>query len=383
MLMDVGATQDDTNATRLRQAARLRMRRLRAHEKDESARLQSTLVQLQSHLARLHAAGRHRGESEQAAIAFIKRKALREQVASQVKLVELLSAWVASQGPATQSRVSSECSSSSWLHATLPAHPAARHEGFEWLSKRVYHAAIRMCQTSLSARSPLHVVKRVDEAHSFNVHTCEMDDDGTSIAGTESHVQSIFFAHFKLVARAVWKLYGLTSNSVVSSLEVWTGRCGNIFLFWQQKGLLPPLVFVGTTHFSGKYHDTGVTLRRILRLFEDADRVVIVMTLVAEDDCFPLAPEDIRTRGCGWTIMERVTDSITVVRHSVLSMAPLTTHGVAALDEIGRAYGQGRAGVEHRRAYIERICNVASTKSHAEYQQVTALIRHFLQESSI
>ncbi|KAF0711916.1 Aste57867_4987 [Aphanomyces stellatus] len=257
-------------------------------------------------------------------------KALRNQVGEYDELLHLLETWVASQqltqGPSHLR---------AWTESTLMAHPAARRQGYHWLSERVYHNA-----TIAVPEHPFGI--RVDDAAQFKLHTSDDVDGGASIVGMEVHVQHTYFSNFKTVANLVWS-FGQKNSAVKAYLA----------------SQVLEEVDDHTVYSSGVYDGTRTNVRRIISIFEGADRIVITHALVTDDELHPMAPGELRTHGFAWTIVERVTDEISLMRHSTFHFAPMSSQGVVSQAELGQLFGKDPDDIRHRDAFIEQVGGVA------------------------
>ncbi|KAF0692823.1 Aste57867_16135 [Aphanomyces stellatus] len=330
-----------------RRAESLRLRKYRAQKKVELNELEKELWYLQGKLAQLQAA--RRGHTPHTATPT-EHKALHDAVEKQTRLIRILSVWVASQTP-EPSLVAPTA------HATLLDDPSARLQGYYWLSNRVYHTA--------TTAFPSHPFgSRVDDSFQFQMHVADADGDGPIVTGMETHVQHTFFTSLDCVKTLLWSCeeHNRVQTYVVSSSE-------------SVDHVSHHLVYYG-----GVYQSTNTRVRRLVCLFEDTDRVVFTYVLVAHDERFPMAEGEVRTHGFSWTIAESVTDHITLVRHSTMHFAPVTRHGVASLQDIGRLYGQSADGARYRQAYVERIRSVAEIRNRDQYRALTSSLSHLLDQ---
>ncbi|KAF0705646.1 hypothetical protein AaE_014429 [Aphanomyces astaci] len=90
-----------------------------------------------------------------------------------------------SQGPTMRS---------SWMQSTLLANPAARQQGYRWLSDRVLHT---------SQRHPHPFGDAVADRVSVVAHRGE-DTDGATVAAIEGHYQFTAFGDFRHVSQRLW-----------------------------------------------------------------------------------------------------------------------------------------------------------------------------------
>ncbi|KAF0711393.1 Aste57867_5295 [Aphanomyces stellatus] len=276
-------------------------------------------------------------------------KSLRRQVDDHEALARLLHTWVLSQQPASEPSTRAP-----WNHSTLLANAAGRRHGLQWLSDKVYHNAVAsMPRAAVFGAS-------VQDAFRFTLHTTPDHDD---VAAMETHLQHTFFANVKDVARVIWgcehpssplKTYVVATDELVEQVH-------------------DRLIY---NH--GVYQGTGTDVRRIVSWFEDAHRIVITFTLLTEDECFPVARGQIRTHGFCWVIVERVTHSVSLLRHSVLHFKPVTADGPASLDDIGRMYNLHRGASQPRHAFVEQIRSAAEAAARDRYQTLLANLSQVL-----
>ncbi|KAF0715843.1 Aste57867_3142 [Aphanomyces stellatus] len=314
----------------------LRQRKLRANKKAEKQMLQQTCERLDADLARLRLqpAKATTTNPYRLASALLQQRnqTLRTEVERHRRVAHLLAVWVTSQCPIPQSvapRVS-------WMESTLMNHPVARCQGLQWLSDRVFHTAI-------DAPNPFG--SHVEDGVRVQLYTSDDGDDGLSIAGSETHIQHTFFSPSEDVAHVLW---------------AWD-RCNAVYASEIADQVDPRLVYYRGNSL------TGTNLRRISRMYDDndANRIVITIALVAEDERYAMGDDELRIHGFAWTMAERVTDSITLVRHSRYHAAPKTKHGVASLDDMARLY-LGPRTTEHeprttREVTVERIRSAVET----------------------
>ncbi|KAF0697106.1 Aste57867_12183 [Aphanomyces stellatus] len=343
-----------------RRAEALRFRQRRAAQKDQHKRLEEQLRTLQAEIEHLKKCPpppktRENPYHVAAQVLFKYNQSLRDDVKRQTTLAKLLSSWVASQYP-----IPALPKRASWIESTLLAHPAARRQGFQWLSERVYHNAV--------AAMPHHPFgSRVDDRWRFDLHTCNDDVEGMTLGCTESHAQHTFFANVSDVADAVWAC-----------------QCqGNYLRTYPCSNLSPGVLEQVQRHlvyFCVAFEGIGAHVRRIMSLFEDDHRMLITFALVAEDECFPIETNEMRSHGFGWISLERVAATITLMRYSLYLFAPVTAHGVASLEEIGQLYGLSSAGTCHREAYIERIRTMAEATFEQGNKRAVEYLAHRLEQ---
>ncbi|KAF0695919.1 Aste57867_13294 [Aphanomyces stellatus] len=335
------------SASELRRQARVRMQKLRAAERNEARDLKVAIEGLEKEVAARRGALVWR--------ACIKEKhRLEDDVRRKTYLATLLKVWTLSLEPL----VDHFGPGIPWIESTLLAHPTARREGFDWLSQRVYHAALRAYSVedpSSQSHETIHNGIQCDLTTRVN------DDGDRCIAVMHTHVQHVFFAPFKEVARLIWIAERL--RATVPS------AASGAYVLEELKHLHDRLVYYGATYKRG-----GVVARRIDSMFVDDHRVVITHTFVADDECLPIASGMLLTPGFGWTIAERITDSITLVRHKIVQFAHLGTDGEAPLEDVGRVFGLSRDGAQHRDAYIERIRSAGDANGHQTYQHMVQML---------
>ncbi|KAF0719808.1 Aste57867_775 [Aphanomyces stellatus] len=97
-------------------------------------------------------------------------------------------------------------------------------------------------------------------------------------------------------------------------------------------------------------------------MFEEPNRIVHTFLFVAHDERSPIGDHEIRVNGfVGMCVNERITDSATLTRHSMIYLPPITCYGKASPAQIGNMYGLSSTDVEFRETYIERILADAET----------------------
>ncbi|KAF0697108.1 Aste57867_12185 [Aphanomyces stellatus] len=249
---------------------------------------------------------------------------LRQSVERQALIARLLASWVhshsgihgvLSQGPLVDvaSRRSSPGSLCPYA-VTLLGHPVARKQGFQWLTEKLYHNAI--------VAFPQHPLgHRADDDLEVHLRSTTDDVDDTSILGIEMHVKHTFFGHYQTLGNLMWT-FGQHHSPCK---RIWCRRTWTMF---------------NTVHSTGVYEGTGTNVRRIVREFEDSDRIVLTHALIAQDELFPFAPSELRTHGYVWTVLEKVIDSITPFD------VPFCPSGVASLDDIGRLFHLLRSTIQ-------------------------------------
>ncbi|KAF0719812.1 Aste57867_779 [Aphanomyces stellatus] len=385
MLLHRIPAQATTTRDDKKQQENIRLRKYQDAKKVERAQLLAAVASLQEELACTKAAGpsqrrrkttRGNPYTVAAQVLLKYNQSLKDQVATQAKLVHVLSAWVAShnpsQGLATQP---------AWTESTLLADPVARRQGLEWLSQKVYHAATQAF--------PLHPCRDAfQDAIAVRMH---QDESDVHIAAFEISVQyHTVFATLSHVARSMWTF--MTGTSFATSKTV---ACDDV-----------ERAHDGLLYSYAKNDRAGTSIRRIMAMYEEDDRVVLTACKVAEDERFPLPPCEIRNHGFGWLVLfcgiyclfsmlteylfssvmmvlQRVTDSITLVRATDMQFAPLTVHGKATLEDIGRLYGRPMPpdGIQHREAFIEQVGGVAEQVFIDGYTSFIRSFRQFLHDN--
>ncbi|KAF0716901.1 Aste57867_2604 [Aphanomyces stellatus] len=341
-----------------RQAECVRQRKYRASKKSQHERLQAELQSLMAQLKRLQSLDNHPSNRRRLdetlsrqirhmpglgtinTAAHHASKVLRAQIQRHAHLASLLYAWVAASQP-PQPSLSPQ---PTWLCSTLLADPIARREGFLWLSDRVYHNAVRgWCPqppTTLAGDT-------IDDTIGFQLH----EDDNLDIAAMDLRIQSIVFEPLREIVSAFWTF--LHEHSFAT--------------LWAVAATVVESIDEKVVYHEGVHPHHGTSMRRVMRLYDDeSHRAVITYTKVATDERYPLADGDVRAHGSGWTIFERVTDSVTIVRTCLFNLTPVTTRGPIPLEEMGQLFLE-RETVStahkryHRRALIERIRAAAET----------------------
>ncbi|KAF0716898.1 Aste57867_2601 [Aphanomyces stellatus] len=346
-----------------RQAETLRQQKYRAAKRAEFKLLEAELRYLEDYLARLRVDPHAtrvvtvtRQNPYALALQVLKQhnKSLHEQVERRAKLAQLLSMWVASQRPQPCVR-----SQATWIQTTLLADPDARRHGHEWLSARVYH-------TALAAISSHPFGGEIDDYFRVQVHTTiDDDDDHANIAATEIHLQTTCFAPYQEIAKALWTLFhGIYFDTTAMA------SCAAI-----------EQVHDHLVYHQSQNRGFGARVNRVMGQFEDPNRIVLTSSLVADDERFPVPQDELRAHGFGWISLERVTDSITLTRFSMLQFAPFNARGTASLEDIGRIYGKSAHGIEHRDSYIQHVRAAIETSTVQMRQALHTTLRQMIRES--
>ncbi|KAF0693157.1 Aste57867_15837 [Aphanomyces stellatus] len=351
-----------------KQAEHRRQHKYRTAKKMEHQKLKSALRDLQEKIECLKATPRpqrqaalRRHQQQQnpytmATQVLLKyNQSLRDQVESKRKLAELLYTWVASHHP----EPSLLTARTSFMQATLSSNPLVRRHGLQWLNEKVYHAALEAFP-----RHPLG--QRVDDAIVFNMHTCE-DACGPTVAATEAHTQYTFFAPPKLVASVIWGSW--LQNQMVQTNVAWSTQ-------------VLEHVDEHLVYYRGVNYGTGASTLAVVGMFEGTDgRVVITYCSVTDDESFPMQDGETWTHGFGWTILENVAESVTLARHSFLTLAPVSTKGVAPLEDIGKLYLQDRhAQVTNRDAYVARLRHETESMYSKSYAELDSVLSNVLDQ---
>ncbi|KAF0687800.1 Aste57867_20503 [Aphanomyces stellatus] len=216
------------------------------------------------------------------------------------KWLQTLQQWVAaSVVPMPLSR-----GSVPWLHSTLLADPRAREVGYRWITDRVYHTA-----TPASTNGNM-----ADHMHMELVTS----DTGSSlyIVGVERMYQTTFFGHFQDVANCIW-------DASIQHVHSDTSCVTTITPFSDDHTIL-----------YSRLHDTrlGTSMCVLTRRYDEPNRVVLATALLANDECFPLQPAELRPHGVAWTLVQRITDNVTLFRSESTQFAPRTTDGPMTLE---------------------------------------------------
>ncbi|KAG9411085.1 hypothetical protein AC1031_016738 [Aphanomyces cochlioides] len=105
-----------------------------------------------------------------------------------------------------------------------------------------------------------------------------------------------------------------------------------------------------------------------MALFEDKDRIVVTQTMVAKDECFPMADGEFRFQGFGGyvvdflpcscqrtrIIFDRLADNMTLYRRS-MQYVPVNNQGSLSVEDMGRLFRRQVRGVRYRLALIEQL----------------------------
>ncbi|KAF0696322.1 Aste57867_12919 [Aphanomyces stellatus] len=349
-MVDQIATNND--ARRIEE--RLRLRKYRQDRREMRLRLELSLQELQQTLDQLKASPPRKRQQQRAnhrtayavAMHVLRHHSqrLRRQVDEQHWLAWLLYMWVDAQQPKQGIRPQP-----SWMESTLFADPVVRRHGYQWLSDRLHHAALHHQPTRPSFDD------NVTDCITCDLHVRETDLRGRCIAGVETHSQTTLFTDVQTAAHNYWRL--LTQNQFVATR------------------VIPSYEVVDAVHerlvyYVGTNRDMGSVARRILCMFEGVDRTVVTYCLLSDDECFPMTRSEIRQHGFGWTIFERIADSVTLMRHSMVYRTPRTQSGPASLAQIGHLFRLNQNGIDHRHSYIERIRGKVTAAYVQGYQEM-------------
>ncbi|KAF0687037.1 Aste57867_21198 [Aphanomyces stellatus] len=358
-----------TQTERRRAAALARVRNMRAKEKQEMQRLTREIQVLEATLATLatDASGNRFNRQPCRISPFemaqqVLRKhnaALHEQVLLQRQLAQLLYIWASAQHP--KQELSNQ---PSWIESTLLAYPVARRQGYQWHSDRLYHNAKQLTPRPYPSHDQADAMR---DAIRFEFHTTEDDVGQKQVGRMACHVQHTVFANYKTVAGFLWGCEKQQSKEKETF-------CNLVEL---------DRVHAHLAYYNGQRQLFGLHVRRIDCLYDDGDRIVLTYCPIAHDECFPRPDGDLLYHGFGWTVLERVTDDITLVRFAAI-YPPLTKQGAAAvsLAETGQLYGLSADGVAHREAYIERIRAAAEDLYTRGLQRVTSALSYVLEKAT-
>ncbi|KAF0687796.1 Aste57867_20499 [Aphanomyces stellatus] len=289
-----------------------RKRRYRAGKRTERERLEADAEALRLLLSQLVSEAAGPTTAREAALRSLQElatserlnKTLRHHMQRRRDLVMRLKAWVRQ----SMSRPRSLHSGTPWLHSALLADPTARQYGYQWLTDRIYHAA-------MAAHG---VDGHVDDVARLQVHR---DVDGWDIVAMESHYQCTFLTPLAELAQVKW--VGLTEDAFSDVVHATTVDATPTFLY---KYIHDTLLHTNVCWLNRRYDVSP-------------DRVVLVSVLLYDDECFPLRGNEQRAHGFSWTILEKITDDITLHRTSILHHAPRTADGSLSFDETAAMFG--------------------------------------------
>ncbi|KAF0718808.1 Aste57867_1465 [Aphanomyces stellatus] len=299
---------DDISKARKRHQGCLRQQKHQAAKKEVRQMLEAELRYLEDQLeARRTSAttSSHRtGSSHRLlAVIFYQTQSLREQVQRQRNLLELLHAWVLSQEPQP-----GLVSRHAWVDCTLLADPTARHEGFEWLSRRVYHTALTNCPFGSFVGDAFRPGVAISN---------DGNDSDMAVTACGGHSQMTVFCDFNRVANAYWQHQRATTLGLPVVENVHDG------LIYCQRSI-PQM---------------DLHMRTVLRLFHEPQRSVLTALTVSDDEKYPGHSTEWRVHGYKWTVFEHVAEGVTLIREAnCLHFAP-TCQGESSLPRIGHLFG--------------------------------------------
>ncbi|KAF0703303.1 Aste57867_7661 [Aphanomyces stellatus] len=90
-------------------------------------------------------------------------------------------------------------------------------------------------------------------------------------------------------------------------------------------------------------------------------------TFVPNDEQLPNSEWHLQQHGFGWSIIERVTNSITLVRYKKFIYTPVTTSGLASLDDIGQMFGLSAKENQSHELYVQQIRSAAHNDAVQAY----------------
>ncbi|KAF0696317.1 Aste57867_12914 [Aphanomyces stellatus] len=199
-----------------------------------------------------------------------------------------------------------------WLQSTLLADPVARQVGFQWLTDRIYHLAMREYANGGG---------QVADIARLEVLT-DGGCDEVEVVGMECQYQTTFLAPLATVATFTWDEMVQNIRSDVSHATTLEG--GGNFLYQ-------------------RVHDSllGTSLCLLVRRYdENPHRVVFASVFLRDDEAYPLEDDCVlRPHGFGITILQHIADDITLSRNHVVQYSPITTHGVISFDQTTAIFG--------------------------------------------
>ncbi|CAK4079302.1 unnamed protein product [Aphanomyces euteiches] len=314
-----------------RHAARLRMQKHRANVRGEAVQLREEVQFLQTKLDLIMALprGRKRGLNAYAlatSVLLNSHENLKRKVDNHTKLTQLLAWWVASLDPHHGLSLEPR---TPWIESSLLAEPQSRQYGYQWLSEKAYNVAMVTCPRK-------HFGTSIEDAVRVTARLGE-DDFGVSIEMLEAHSQLTVFVDYKVAALAFWASQ-LKSNQIMTAeiiAEV------NKYL----------------VYFCQHNHASGTRQYYVMALFEDKDRIVVTQTMVAKDECFPMADGECRFQGFGGIIFDRLADNMTLYRRS-MQYVPVNNQGSLSVEDMGRLFHRQVRGVRYRLALIEQLSSM-------------------------
>ncbi|KAF0692471.1 Aste57867_16462 [Aphanomyces stellatus] len=260
--------------------------------------------------------------------AIDEQRKLQSVVQRQTKLVQLLHAWV------SQSLAHPLGDGTCWRLSTLMADPVARQYGYEWLTDRVFHSAMRT-----QATDAVVIGQDVADRCCLRVHT----DDACEILGLESRSQHTLLAESTDVVDSLWTESHMLVSIPGLKLKVTAVRDHS-------------LVYV-------RLHNTrlGTSCCKLIRRYDlpASQGAVFVTVYIRDDESFPLEATERRPHGYGWAIVHNIAPGVALVRTSALQYAPVTTQGsVVSINETAAMFG-AIAHATSRETTLARIENNA------------------------
>ncbi|KAF0692462.1 Aste57867_16453 [Aphanomyces stellatus] len=298
----------------------LRKRRYRAQQRNERDVLQAQVYDLQKQLETQLPPERHvwRVIAKRAAVDKTKsvqeNATLRDQVRRTRETLRVLRQWATMAcEPHVPRTIGGH--SSPWLHTTLVADPVAREQGYRWLTDRVFHST-----QEFMASDHRSTDFSVDDVSQVDVRTT-LDSGEIEILGLESNFQRTFFIDFKRMADVNWA--ELATNAIHADNHVQTIVRNESLMY---------------IHTHNRRTHTNVCV--LIRRYDLPHRVVIVRTLLRDDECIPLQDLAVRPHGFGWAVFEHVTDGVTLYRSRLVQNPPVRADGRAiTFDETATLFG--------------------------------------------
>ncbi|KAF0687799.1 Aste57867_20502 [Aphanomyces stellatus] len=301
------SSQGENNSMEaVRQYERERKRRYRTEQRGQREILEAEVARLQNQLNHCVVASNEKSFRKRAShmdearrVSTAQNTALREQVQRQYELLTTLHNWVSAPTPSVFQ------AGSPWLHVSLLANPEARQHGYRWLTDRVFH----------STPSAFEFNGNVDDAARVTVHA----DAQLEIIGMENNYQTTFLANYEQVADCLWDA---SLQRVAADFAVQT------------------VLVDGGIQYNRMFDRTlGTSFCALTRRYDQPHRSVVVSVLLRDDDCFPLQENEVRSYGFGWTILDKITDDVTLYRSRSMQYAPVTTHGVISFEQNAAMFG--------------------------------------------
>ncbi|KAF0692470.1 Aste57867_16461 [Aphanomyces stellatus] len=318
---------DDHSRTRFRLYERLRKQEYRAEKRRERKLLEAQIYYLEDQIKHnIPGPARavkealltptSRGPRELARISLYERttaederRRLQSLVQRRAKLARLLHAWV------VQSVANPLGEKGAWCEGTLMADPAARQYGFEWLTDRVYHSAMRSQATDAADFDG-----NVADKCLLHVHTGQ----NLEVLAVENHCQLTLLVETAVATELLW-----TDSNVLKSIPGLELMDKNV----HDRQIV--FLRIHNTHY-------GVSCCKIIRRYDlPANQgTVFVYVYIRDDERYPLHESERRLHGYGWSIMHNIAPGVTLVRSSSLLYAPATAHGAMdSIPETAKMYG--------------------------------------------